>query len=79
MNYFSQTGNTLVNTRQNQSTSPVIEKKEGVIFSKPNNVVYPDKSKPVNSFSGFRDNTKVELTKEEEDKFYKKVFKTSLI
>jgi hypothetical protein len=74
MNNIYQTGQT-INTQQGQSTSPntpatktgiVFDKKQGFIFQ-PNMSTY---TQPV---------IKEELTEEEEEKFYKKVFKTSLI
>lgn len=75
MSYFSQTGNTATNIRHDQSTAPRVEEKEGVIFRVTDQSGFFIKK----NFIDLKDSTKEELTPEEEDKFYKKVFKTSLI
>lgn len=81
MNYFSQTGNTIINTKISQSTAPNTDKKDGIVFSKSDNVVYKvsDKANFLGGVKKNNEDVKDELSKEEEDKFYKKVFKTSLI
>lgn len=74
MSYFSQTGNIVIDTKQSQSTAREAERIGGVVFH------------PFNSDRFFKKNgvvvdnkNKEELTKEEEDRFYKKAMKTDLL
>lgn len=76
MNYFSQTGQP--NMGKQQQTSPTDNNSNVVI--RVQEVIF----KTLDQARIFQKNNedercKEELTKEEEDKFYKKVFKTSLI
>lgn len=76
MKYFSQTGDTIFSTKQNQSTSQSQNVDKMVKFEVvENSRFFNDKtvSKKVDN------QPKEELTQEEEDRFYKKVFKTKLI
>lgn len=78
---YSSTANTFINTRQSQSTAKEVELKAtpsssegGVIF----HPLDPDrffKKQVVN----FEYKGKEELTREEEDRFYKKALKTDLL
>jgi hypothetical protein len=80
MTYFSKTGSTVSSSRQDQTTSPNIDGKIGVVS---NGAVYHvvDESRHFTKrvTEDIVDSTKEELSKEEEDKFYKKVFRTSII
>lgn len=74
MSYLSQTGDVQINTRQIQSTAEGIGINAGVTFRVVDQArFFTEKNAEV------KDYTKEELTPEEEDKFYKKVLKTSLI
>ena len=82
MTYFSQTGNIVIDVGSGQLTNQNITEKNKVIFTVPKNVFFqlPDHgtftSKKLNIEKNKINN---ELSREEEDKFYKKVFKTSLL
>lgn len=75
MKYFSQTGEITLGSRQNPSTSSGVEPRSGVVYAVPQSIVY--KKQAIIEDQDIRG--KEELTKEEEQRFYKKAFKTSLI
>lgn len=84
MKFTSQTGNVVMGSKDNQSTSGSDNQLQGVIFNMPANTVF-QLPKPGRFIGEGVDEKAVdtldrrELSQEEENKFYKKVFKTSLI
>jgi hypothetical protein len=80
MSYFSQTEDNPTNKKQIPSTAHGLGESDDIVFNMPNKISFNVRGSNVFFTKGIekkQDNK--ELTKEEEEKFYKKVFKTSLI
>jgi hypothetical protein len=78
MSYFSNTGSTITHSKRNQSTakdSAADLVSKGVVF----HIVDKTRQFTNRVDSDYIDSSKEEVSKEEEDRFYKKVFRTSLI
>lgn len=85
MSYFtSQTGNIAISNGRNDSTSGKDETKDRAVFNRTGNAVFHvlDNTRFFSKDGNLkRENhgKKEELTKEEEEKFYKKAFETGII
>ncbi len=77
MKYSSQTGNVIGLSRPEKTTAPQGDVDRGIIYNISPGFNVVDQTKlSIKLLDGI---VKEELTKEEEDRFYKKAFKTSLL
>lgn len=77
MDYSAQTGSAIINPRTGPSTSKQAEINSGIIYKTAPGFNVVDQTRlAVKTPDG---QPKEELSREEEDRFYKKVFETSLI